>query len=1020
MRKAWIGVALLSASWLVGLRYYHQADMIAWAVLVGLGTAFMAGAFAGRPGGAAAIIGAVFILPAAWMLGWPWRIGPALLAAGLLVVGLPVAREWLRRVGAPLLAAGLVLSAQSLAIFAYAALTARCHELPAALAKVVAYVAGLLHTGTDGPLALAARLLGSNIPLVGNNLAVQAGGAVHNIGATWELLLDPVTGCFLAGAAAIIVLRSWQAAADRRGLWPGCGMFVRLAVATALWLPLRAALMIGIYCHRAMPAVSGGAANLTDQFLSPWLCLAMLAGPVLLAWRVGRTSSPAEPISTRAPGGKHERRIGGPAVVGTIAALLAGAAITAAVVWDPAGRAKPGRILWDEYHSQQPWPGKDFDFTATDRPLDTEWYGPAAVRNWSRISDYVSRFYRTSLIKTPLAEEHLRDVDVLVLKAPSKAYTPQEIAAVERFVRRGGGVLMVGEHTNAFGSAEILNALAARFGFGIQYDTALPIDPPGAPFGTAGAEAEIDGWQPLAAHPIMQYVGPVSLVGGATIRFDEGRAVILRGGLKSLPADYSARGYRPADANRPDMRYGAFAQIWAHKHGAGRVAAIADASSFTNLAAFEPRRRELMLGLLDWLNRENRMPDPRWVLVLVGACLALLALATTRPMHKAWPLAVGAAALGWAGTIVAVPIWNRAEMPPPKPTLPMVQIAIDSRLSDIRLPHAGRLAGGRDGFGQFELSILRLGYFPRRAVEAGLLGDAFTGEPNAIVVIRPSGEVTGKYRRMMEAYVESGGTLLVMDSPDNKKSAANRLLEPFGLKFSMDRQPVSGITVGGDLPSLRISQAWAVEGPAPLVSLAIPTEPGAATKPVPAIVASVARKGRGAVVAVGFASRFSDAEMGASPDIVPNAQQRKVFDFEFALLRQIVEARLPAPAGPAPAPPTAPATAPAPAPAAPAGPGNVATGGATPSDVAEPVDIVSLISPPRQGRRSASFAPAGASGKGERIASTGFAALHPWLQSFAPTGRIGLWLLNADKTTPMPSAFAEAAAGRLLKRLPKP
>jgi hypothetical protein len=633
-----------------------------------------------------------------------------------------------------------------------------------------------------------------------------------------------------------------------------------------------------------------------------------------LAWRVGRDARPAEPPAADKP----QRRLGALAVAGAIAAALAGAAMTAAVVWDPPGRAKPGRILWDEYHSQQPWPGKVFDPTATDRPLDTEWYGPAAANNWACIYDYVSRFHECGRIKEPITDDALRDAAVLVIKVPSKALAPEELSAVERFIERGGGLLMVGEHSNAYGSAYALGALAWRLGCEIRHDVAIPIDAP-----TATPVP-----RPLAPHPIMQYAGGVDLAGpsgngggegseGATIRFTTGRAVVLSTGLKSIPTLYSSIGPRPGNPNGPDIRCGAFAQIWAGRRGAGRVVAFADASIFSNVSAFEPHRRELMLGLLDWLNRENRLGDPRWVLALAAAGLALLALVMTRPMNKAWPLAVGAAALGWAGTMIAVPAWNRAEIPPPKPTLPMVQIAIDSRLSDIRLPHAGRPAGGQDGFGQFELSILRLGYFPRRAAEAGLLGDAFTGEPNAIVVIRPAGEVTDKYRRMIETYVESGGTLLVLDSPDNPKSVANRLLEPFGLKFDTSRTvggttaPLGGLRPAqgpqgpaGALHALAVSAAWAVEGGTGLVTL-----DGRAVAAV-ATVAAVAKRGRGAVVAVGFASRLSDAEMGSSPAIVPDAQQRKVFDFEFALLRQIVETRLPAPLGPSP-PTPAPATAPA-------------------------------------------------------------------------------------------------------------
>ena len=965
MKKAWIGIAFLSASWLVGTGYYQHANLVAWGVLIALGTVFMAGALSRRPSAGVAIFGAVLLLPAAWLLDWPGRIGPVLLAAGLVLAGLPVARDWLRGVGLPLVASGLVLTAQALAIAVYAALTARNHDLPAPIAQLLALAVGLFGAGmgpADGtanaaagslavllnPLViifligaasllllhawssanrqrgiasaaapsaintvrvlvamvvlvlpivvvhvdvlarqssifvgLATGLLDADVALDSGNLAIGTGGGVRAIGATWGLLLDPATVCFLAGAVVMVVMRTWDVVGARRRLLHGFDVLIMLLAGVVLWLPLRAALMIGIYCHRDMLAGATGGADLADQLLNPWLHLALMAGPVLVAMRVARPVPAGEAITTMAPGGQPERIRGGLAVMGTVAALLAGVAMTAAVVWDPVGRAKPGRVLWDEYHSQQPWSGKQFDATQTDRPFDTQWYGRAAASNYSRIYDYVSHFYKVSRTKTPLGGAALSDVDVLVLKVPSKAYTPAEIDAIEHFVDRGGGVLMIGEHTNAFGSGEILNELARRMGFEFRYDLAGPVD---APTGASGR-------RPLAPHPIMQYVGDVDLAGGATIGFDTGRAVVLRTGLRSLPPDYAAPGLMPTDGARTDMRYGAFAQVWAHRRGAGRVVAIADASIFTNLSAFEPHRRELMIGMLGWLNRENTFIDPRPFLALAAVCLALLALAMARPIAIAWPLVVGAAALGWAGTIFGAAVHNRTEMPPPVPTRPMVQIAIDTGVSDAQLPHDGVSVGRREAFGQFERSILRLGYFPRRSARAALPGDGVTGDPNAVVVLRPAGEITGQYRRTLEDYVESGGTLVVLDSPDNKRSSANRLLEPFGLKFNMTEALKGDLTARPPLPALAVSAAWAVDGGAPLATLAGRT------------VAAVARKGRGAVLAVGFGSRFSDAEMGASPDIVPKPEQRKAFEFQFALLRQIVESRLPGPPTTAPVQP---------------------------------------------------------------------------------------------------------------------
>jgi hypothetical protein len=46
------------------------------------------------------------------------------------------------------------------------------------------------------------------------------------------------------------------------------------------------------------------------------------------------------------------------------------------------------------------------------------------------------------------------------------------------------------------------------------------------------------------------------------------------------------------------------------------------------------------------------------------------------------------------------------------------------------------------------------------------------------------------------------------------------------------------------------------------------------------------------VVALGFGSRFSDAQMGVTGDVVPDAELRQVFDLQFALVRSLMQDRL--------------------------------------------------------------------------------------------------------------------------------
>jgi hypothetical protein len=85
-------------------------------------------------------------------------------------------------------------------------------------------------------------------------------------------------------------------------------------------------------------------------------------------------------------------------------------------------------------------------------------------------------------------------------------------------------------------------------------------------------------------------------------------------------------------------------------------------------------------------------------------------------------------------------------------------------------------------------------------------------------------------------------------------------------------------------PAVKVDAACEVSGGQPLVHLR--------DKPV----AAWARYGEGTVAVIGFSARFCDQQMGVTGDVVPDAPLRQVYDFEFLLLRAIIQGALPGPA----------------------------------------------------------------------------------------------------------------------------
>ena len=884
-KRAWLAMALLAGSWMLGMKYYHGPRPALWALMVAAGVALMWGTVRRRVGSTVAAVALVLTIPAVVLARWPYRIGPLLLAVGLALQLLPVPRRWLGRLGSAAVTAGVVLTAQALAIVGYIGLTARSHELPMFLARALGGVF---------------RLLGMDVAVDGTNLALFTMRKVHPLGATWELLLDPPSLCFILGGLVLLALWAWSAGPRRASVRPwvvAAGLWV---LSAGPWLLLRAGLLAGLFLHRALRTDYDAPLNLMNQFWSPWVLLGGLSGLVLLAWRFaspaplaggadGTEAMPADGAGAarrgHRPGSKAWHR--GAAVALSFAAV---GALTLAALWDPVGRRKAGRVLVDEYHSQKPWPGeffnvKQFDTTRTDRPFDRNWYGHASAYNLYCLYDYCSRFYEMSRQMEPLTAEALADKDVLVLKVPSAPFTPDERRAVLEFVRAGGGLMLLGEHTSVYGSGVYLNQLAREFGFRFRYDCLFGID----------SFFEQRYVPPVAPHPIIQRMGPLDFAISCSIDpgFSAGRAVIVDTGLKNLGADYHATNFYPQTKDLAQMRYGAFVQLWATRYGKGRVVAFTDSTIFANFSAFEPGKSELMLGILEWLNRSGGSGRVRLWLLLVGLALGAGALLLAWSGGASWLLMLAAASLGWSASTFGVAWFNRRAMPmpPPRPGKAgrMVRVGLDRAVSKAPLPRNGFIGGKDDAFGLFERNILRLGYFPFRTAKVGELARA-----DLVVVLHPSRPVRPDYRDRLAEYVRAGGRLLVLDSPANKDSTANELLQPFGLVVRHQATLKAGelaVPKALAMPAIPVTEACEVLGGVPLVRLA--------GRPV----AAVARLGDGAVIVLGFGTRFVDANMGVVGDVVPDERLRKVYDFEFELLEAIVGDRLPLAASlPAPAP----------------------------------------------------------------------------------------------------------------------
>lgn len=180
-----------------------------------------------------------------------------------------------------------------------------------------------------------------------------------------------------------------------------------------------------------------------------------------------------------------------------LGAVLAGFSLVAAgvavqVAATPAAAATPHRILFDNAHAETAGNADWIISSSQPDPLsedsspsaETDWTG--ALSSWGvalqKTGDYSLKTATSALTYGGSAATDLSNFDTLVLPEPNTLFTTAEKTAIMTFVKNGGGLFMISDHTGADrnndgeDAVEILNDLMTNnsvdstdpFGFSID------------------------------------------------------------------------------------------------------------------------------------------------------------------------------------------------------------------------------------------------------------------------------------------------------------------------------------------------------------------------------------------------------------------------------------------------------------------------------------------------------------------------------------------------------------------------
>ena len=398
------------------------------------------------------------------------------------------------------------------------------------------------------------------------------------------------------------------------------GLATTLLVALARYVVLLTAYIE----HDNILSAGAGQAAL-DLFTSPWITCFFLLAAGLGADRACRLVPDARPVA--APARPPARTV--LASAAAIAVLCAAMGFAWSFV--PPGNERGGRILIDDRFCGI--------WEPTARQLDTEWYGDFPTYSFTSLAEWLGKWYRVDANTTRLYDDELlSQYDVLIIKTPEEPIPDAETAAIERFVHRGGGLLLVGDHTNLLGMGTHLNALSAKPGIRFRYDSV--------------SDALTGGFVNCSPPLIGRHLGALHVeklefMTSCSLQLSgNAQTVLAAEGCRREPHDYAGSSFFGRRGPHPEMEHGRTVLAGVVNVGRGRIAAFTDSTVWSSFAVFSFDREKLAMDLIRVLNRDQ---SP-WELPIRGTAvvISLAALVTGVWMVRSG-LALSAIIAGLAG-----------------------------------------------------------------------------------------------------------------------------------------------------------------------------------------------------------------------------------------------------------------------------------------------------------------------------------------------------------------------------------
>lgn len=654
---------------------------------------------------------------------FPYNLGFLILSIGIILAVLFPSKTYISRISFSFIITGVILAVISLFNPLFNIIASRFHDV--SLINLFA-----------SPFF---KLLNLKSVWESGNLYIQSQSGVE-----WILTTTEKTGLyfslvFFIGSSIVILLYRQQSKLKT---------FLKLLIIQMVYIILRYVFMIVIFLN------SGKASIFWDR----WIEIITFIPLVFILVKYIPLPSTTKVVSIRFERFRFGKKYI-PAII--YISLFVFFASALALFHDP-GKLKNGSVLLDEYHSDWEW---------TEEKLDTTWYGKKSLYNYYCLADYINHYYHFERNNEQIKDDILEKCDILIIKTPTSPFSEDEIIVIEKFVYNGGGLLLIGDHTNVFGTSTFINPIAVRFGLKFNYDATYDFK-----------TGSLSVYKPpeFYNHPVVQSMPPFLFGTSCTLEAPIlAENVIIGYGLKAAYLDYSNKNFFSTQNESAFMKHGLFLQSAGIKHGKGRVLAFTDSTVFSNFWMFMPGKPELFLGFLNWLNRMNTIFS--FTSILIIFCLLFILMA--RNQIKKFSFFQNVYLLSITGGLVFVLSYflfsslKLSSYAIPEPHTDYYRICLDTEYSDIDMPIIALTEDYHKSYNTFYILLQRLGYFPSisSSIEESLT------ENDLVIIINSKKEFPEHLNENMTSFLNSGGKLLVLEDQMDKIHFSNKLLGNLGI-----------------------------------------------------------------------------------------------------------------------------------------------------------------------------------------------------------------------------------------------